>query len=99
MGRSQGGLTTKIHALVNGNGLGLRFLLTPGEAHDAPPCRILLDVVQPNQMVLADRAYDAGWIRRMIWERGAVAAIPSKKNRKFPKEGSCLAEGVFSEVA
>jgi len=71
---------------MNGDGLPLRFLLTPGEAHDAPPCCILLDAVQPNQMVLADRAYDADWIRQMIWERGAVAVIPSEKNRKFPKE-------------
>jgi|TARA_B110000503_G_scaffold45311_1_gene74133 transposase len=86
MGRSRGGLTTKIHALVNENGLPLRFLLTPGEAHDAPPCRVLLDAVQPNQRVLADKAYDADWIRQMIWERGAVAVIPSKTNRKLPKE-------------
>ena len=59
MGRSRGGLSTKIHALVNDHGLPLRFLLTPSEAHDAPPCRILLDAVQPSQMLLADRAYDA----------------------------------------
>jgi transposase len=86
MGRSRGGLTTKIHALVNENGLPLRFLLTPGEAHDTPPARILLDAVQPTQHVLADKAYDADWIRAMIWERGAEAVIPSKSNRKMPKE-------------
>ncbi len=33
-------------------GLPLRFLLTPSETHDAPPCRILLDAVQPSQMLL-----------------------------------------------
>ena len=61
MGRSRGGLTTKIHALVNENGLPLRFELTSGEAHDAPPARILLNALQPNQQVLADKAYpDAG---------------------------------------
>ena len=86
MGRSRGGLTTKIHALVNENGLPLRFELTSGEAHDAPPARILLNALQPNQQVLADKAYDADWIRQMIWERGAIAVIPSKSNRKMPKE-------------
>jgi transposase len=34
MGRSRGGLTSKIHALVDTNGLPVRLALTPGEAHD-----------------------------------------------------------------
>ena len=34
MGRSRGGLTSKIHALVDSNGLPVRLALTPGEAHD-----------------------------------------------------------------
>ena len=37
-------------------------------------------------MVLADKAYDADWIRTMIWEQGAVDVIPSKSNRKLPKD-------------
>ena len=85
MGRSRGGLTTKIHALTNENGLPLRYLLTPGQAHDAPPARILLNSLQPGQVVLADKAYDADWSREMIWEQGAEAVIPAKSNRKMPK--------------
>src|SRR5882762_4949901 len=34
MGRSRGGLTNKIHALVDSNGLPVRLALSPGEAHD-----------------------------------------------------------------
>jgi len=34
MGRSKGGLSTKIHALVDALGNPLRFLLTPGQVHD-----------------------------------------------------------------
>lgn len=55
MGRSRGGLTTKIHAVVNEDGLPLRFLLTEGQASDAPPCHILLKGLQPSQVVLADK--------------------------------------------
>ena len=84
MGCSRGGLTTKIHALVNENGLPLRFLLTPGQAHDAPAAQELLQDIQPFQYVLADKAYDADWIRNMIWERGGMAVIPQKSNRKIP---------------
>ena len=86
MGRSRGGLTTKIHALVNQTGLPIRFYLTPGQSHDAPVCEFLLDRLQPGQSVLGDKAYDADWIRNMIWEQGAIDVIPSKKNRINPKE-------------
>jgi len=34
MGRSRGGLTSKIHAVVDTNGLPVQLALTPGEAHD-----------------------------------------------------------------
>ena len=82
MGRSRGGLTTKIHAAVNEHGLPLRFLITEGQAHDAPACQVLLQGLQPSQVVLADKAYDADWIRDMIYEQGAIACIPPKSNRK-----------------
>ena len=35
MGRSRGGLTTKIHALVDANGLPVMLKLTEGQAHVA----------------------------------------------------------------
>jgi transposase len=60
--------------------------LTPGHAHDAPPCKTLLGNLQPCQHVLADKAYDADWIRDMIWEHGAIDVIPPKPNRKLPAE-------------
>jgi len=84
LGRSRGGLGTKIHALVNEHGLPLRFLLTPGQAHDAPPAKVLLSKLKPGQQVLADRAYDANWIRNLIKEQGAIDVIPSKSNRLQP---------------
>ena len=34
MRRSRGGLTSKIHAVVDTNGLPVRLALTAGEAHD-----------------------------------------------------------------
>ena len=82
MGRSRGGLSTKIHAVVNEQGLPLRFVLTEGQAGDAPPANILLQGLQPYQVVLADKAYDTNWIRQMIYDQGATACIPPKSNRK-----------------
>ena len=64
----------------------MKIALTPGTTHDIKPARELLSDLQPNMVVLADRAYDADWLRKMIWEQGAIEVIPYKKNRKCPGE-------------
>ena len=84
LGRSRGGLTTKLHAVVNGKGLPLRLEVTPGEAHDNRLCLTLLGDLNPKTMVIADRGYDADWIRALVDEQGAWANIPPKRNRKDP---------------
>ena len=67
MGRSRGGLTTKIHAVVDASGLPLRFALSPGQSHDSTLAGHLLDdQLPPDSFVLADKPYDAEWIRAMI---------------------------------
>jgi hypothetical protein len=55
MGRSRGGLTSKIHAVADTNGLPVRLALTPGEAHDNWLCSVLLSALLPQTMLLADR--------------------------------------------
>jgi hypothetical protein len=63
MGRSRGGLTSKIHAVVDSNGLPVRLALSPGEAHDVRLAGKLLSRLKPGSMLLADRGY--GWPRVM----------------------------------
>ncbi len=65
MGRSRGGLTSKIHAAVDGNGLPVHVALTSGETHDNRLCSVLLSALLPQTMLLADRGYDADWIREL----------------------------------
>src|ERR1700722_9909408 len=84
MGRSRGGLTTKIHACVDTNGMPVRLELTTGEAHDNRLVTELLSDLKSGAMLLADRAYDAGWIRSFGGEHGGWANIPPKRNRKDP---------------
>jgi transposase len=84
MGRSRGGLTSKVHAVVDANGLPVRLDLSPGEAHDNRLCPVLLAGLLPKTMVLADRSYDADWIRALVNEQGAWANIPPKRNRRDP---------------
>jgi transposase len=71
MGRSRGGLPVYL-------------ALTPGEAHDNRLCSVLLSALLPQTMLLADRGYDADWIRELARQQGAWANIPPKRNRKDP---------------
>ena len=84
VGRSRGGLTSKLHVVVDGNGLPLRLGITAGEAHDNRLCSTLLSGLPPQTMVLADRGYDADWIRAFVNQQGAWANIPPKRNRRQP---------------
>jgi len=65
MGRSRGSLTSKIHAVVDTNGMPVHLALTPGEAHDNRLCLVLLSALLPQTMLIADRGYDADWIREL----------------------------------
>ena len=82
MGRSRGGLTTKIHAVTDAKGLPIRLSITPGHHHDASAAAALLIDLQDGQIVLGDKAYDADWIRRQIEDQGAAPNIPDRSNRR-----------------
>ena len=83
-GRSRGGLTSKIHAVVDSDGLPVRLALSPGEAHDVRFAGKLLSRLKSGSMLLADRGYDADWIRELAMKKGAWANIPPKSNRSDP---------------
>jgi transposase len=75
MGRSRGGLTTKIHALVDADGNAIAIKLSEGQAHDGRSAADMLDSVGPGQILLADRAYDSDALRQSLADRGAWANI------------------------
>jgi transposase len=83
MGRSRGGLTSKIHAVVDTNGLPVRLALTAGEAHDNRLADKLLSRLSPGSMLLADRGYDAAGSELLL--RGRVRLrLPPRCNRTEP---------------
>ena len=81
MGRSRGGLTTKIHALVDANGLPVTLKLSEGQAHDGRSANGMLDDIGAGQILLADRAYDSDALRAAMTERGAFANIKPMPGR------------------
>jgi transposase len=81
MGRSRGGLTTKIHAMVDAAGLPIMLKLTEGQAHDGRSAQDMLDSVRAGNILLADRAYDSDALRQNLAERGAWANIKPMPRR------------------
>ena len=81
MGRSRGGLTTKIHALVDANGLPVTLKLSEGQAHDGRTARDMLSSLRAGQILLADSAYDSDALRAAMDERGAFANVKPMPTR------------------
>jgi transposase len=80
IGRSRGGLTTKIVALVDALGHLVRFVLLPGQRHDSLGVEPLINGIDCAAR-LGDKAFDVDWLRTALNERGASAVIPPKANR------------------
>jgi transposase len=81
LGRSKGGFGCKIHALCDGLGLPIKFLLTGAQEAECQQAISLLTEVKAAA-VLADKAYDTDLFRAWLQARGIQAVIPPKSNRK-----------------
>lgn len=85
IGRSRGGLTTKIHVAVDGTGYPASMHLTPGQVADCTRATTLLAGMTEGVTVIADRAYDTNDLLAQVEEVKGVAVIPSKSNRKVQR--------------
>ncbi|MGW5986134.1 IS5 family transposase [Streptomyces anulatus] len=93
LGRSRGGLTTKIHLACDGKGRPLAILVTPGQRHDSVCARPLLERIRvprtgpgrprcrPDQ-VIADKAYSSQGFRAYLRKRGTAHTIPEKTDQR-----------------
>jgi transposase len=85
IGKSRGGLTTKILALTDALGNLVRFELLPGQRYDTIGMAPLIKGVEFNGLI-ADKAFDANWIIAELNQRGAKIVISQKVNRTAPLE-------------
>jgi transposase len=90
LGRSRGGLSTKIHLVALDERTALALSLSAGQAHDAPPGeQLVAEVITPEaqiQAVCADRAYDTDALRAQLAAAPTPkqAVIPPRANRRVP---------------
>ncbi|MFI8221382.1 IS5 family transposase [Streptomyces sp. NPDC085932] len=93
LGRSRGGLTTKIHLACDGKGRPLAILVTPGQRNDSICARPLLERIRvprtgPGRprcrldQVIADKAYSTRGFRAYLRKRGIGHTIPEKTDQQ-----------------
>lgn len=92
LGRSRGGLTTKVHLAFEQGQKPLSIVLTSGQRHDSPQFALVLDGIRVPRLtggrprnrpdrVLADKAYSAAANRAYLRRRGIKATIPVKNDQ------------------
>ncbi|MEP6890400.1 MAG: IS5 family transposase [Nitrospirota bacterium] len=89
IGQSRGGWTTKIHLVAADARTALTVARSPGQAHEAPEGRMLLQRVGriPRPIhLLMDRAYEGDETRQLAVELGYVPVVPPQHNRRTPWE-------------
>ncbi len=94
IGRSKGGLTTKVHMLAANEKTAIEFTLSAGQSHDAPQGRLLLETVGTQKYkynyssvpLLMDRAYEDDETRYIAQQLYFTPIVPPKKNRIIPWE-------------
>jgi len=85
LGRSRGGVSTKIHVAVDGLGQPTQIFLSPGQDHDVTKAPDLIRDSQADK-VIADKAYDSDLLIAQIEAQGSTPVIPSRENRKEPRD-------------
>ena len=93
IGRSRGGLSTKIHHAVDGHGRPLAVVVGPGQGHDGRMLpTVLAEVYVPRpgpgrartrpDAVLADKAYSSRATRQSLHARGIQVVIPEPADQQ-----------------
>jgi transposase len=85
LGRSRGGFTTKLHAVVSSNGQLVRYILTGGQVNDVTQAEALITGLR-GKAVVADRAYDSDAFLAAVTGSGMRAVVPSRATRRSLRE-------------
>ena len=75
-------MNTKLHAVTDARGRPVRFLISAGQVSDYTGAAAMLGDLPQAEWLLADRGYDADWLREALKVKGMKACIPGRKSRK-----------------
>jgi len=81
MGRTKGGLNTKIHALVNARSQAVVIALSAGNQADISLAEELTECLPEHSTLIGDKAYDSSSLRQTAATKGINTCIPARSNR------------------
>jgi len=84
IGRTKGGMNTKLHAVSDADGQPLSFFMTAGQVSDYTGAVALLDDLPKAQWLLGNRGNDADWFRDALDAKGIQPFIPGRRSRNEP---------------
>ncbi|MDK4718883.1 MULTISPECIES: IS5 family transposase [Rhizobium] len=84
IGRTKGGLNSKLHTVCDDEGRPIVMLLSEGQMSDHKGARLVLDALPPAKVLIADRGYDSTPFREALQAKGIEPCIPSSRSRKVP---------------
>ncbi len=70
IGRTKGGMNTKLHAVADARGRLIGFFMLAGQVSDYTGAAAMLGSLPKADWILADRGYDADWFREALKDRG-----------------------------
>jgi transposase len=96
LGRSRGGLSTKLHLAFDGRGRPLTVRLTEGQRHESTQLAAVLDGIavprergrprkRPDELCL-DKGYSYPKCRQLLRQRGIRHVIPERKDQKQQRQ-------------
>lgn len=102
LGRSRGGLGSKIHILCDAKGIPLHFHLSAGQVHDSKMLDTIMmgasewlydehgaEIAWPLKLA-GDKGYRADWIDEYLLELDIQPVIPSRKGEDRSKRPVCF---------
>ena len=84
IGRTKGGLNSKLHAVCDGQGRPLVMLLSEGQMSDYKGAALMIDALPKAKALLGDKGYDADWFRPPCSAQGHRALHPVKGQPQGP---------------
>src|SRR5246500_750731 len=81
MGRTKGGLNTKIHAVVNARSQAVVIALSGGNQADISLAEELTECLPEHSTLVGDKAYDCSTLRQTAATKGIKTCIPGRSNR------------------
>src|SRR3954454_6022082 len=83
IGRTKGGLNSKLHAVCDGQGRPLVMLLSKGQMSDYKGAASMLDALPKTKALPGDRGYDADWFRAALTERKITASSRRRRTGRY----------------